>query len=91
MKEKTKRAVTKRTYDRNVRKYAKAAGEAFSSLIAFADKYGPASGRDEYLDELRCLIDTYGRLNCDILEWCYRSGVDAERFACDVNNSTPTK
>lgn len=83
---KTKQVVTKRTYDRNVRKYAKASGEALRSLMAFADKYRPASGGDKYLDELSSLVDMYGRLNCEVLEWCYRSGVDVDRFSCDVNN-----
>ena len=82
----TKKTVTRRTYDRNVRKYAKAAGEAFRSLLAFADKYGPTSGGARFMDELCSVVDTYSRINWDILEWCHRSGVDAGDFASDINS-----
>lgn len=82
----TKKTITKRTYDRNVRKYAKAAGEAFRSLLAFADKYGPPSGGAKFMDELSRVVDTYSRINWDILEWCHRSGVNVGDFASDINN-----
>ena len=82
----TKKTITKRTYDRNVRKFAKAADEAWCRLSAFVEKHGPPGSKDEFQDELCSLVDGYIDLNCDILLWCHRNGVSAPDFVCDVEN-----
>ena len=75
-----------RTYDKNVRKYRKAADDAYCRLMAFADKYGPVRGGEEYRDGLCEEVDAYIHLNFGIYEWCRRSGVNVRDFVTDIYN-----
>ena len=80
--------VTKKTYNKNVRKYAKGYASAFDDLTKFVNDHckGGAKKRDEALDIVCSVVDRYINLNIGMREWCEKNGVGIADFACDVMN-----
>lgn len=89
MKTSLKKGVSKRTYDRNVLKFAKRAAASFDGLSAFIEKHTekmrPAE-RETFVDELTKLIDEYIMMNAEMHTWCNFNGVDVSGFFFDVIN-----
>ena len=90
---KRKSGVTKRTWDKNAKRFAAQATEAWSDLNAFVESRCKLKGTkwreiwcDKFRDELCEIVDKYVNLNCDIHAWCRKNGVDPVDFMCDVNN-----
>lgn len=84
-----KNGVTKRTRARNVRRFAKEIASAWKSLNDFVDshcKLKSAKEREAFMDGLCDVADKYVELNCAILTWCHKNGVDPRDFMCDVDN-----
>jgi hypothetical protein len=89
-----KNGVTKRTRDRNVRRFAKEGASAWKSLYDFVDvhcKRKSAKEREAFMDGLCDVVDKYVELNCAVLTWCHKNGVDpfdfiSDVFGCDVDN-----
>lgn len=81
-----KNGVSKRTYDRNVLRFAKESGDNWNELVKFVKKHSKKKERDAFADELTKLIDAYSELTSKILVWCSRNGVDAQDVFCDVMN-----
>ena len=84
-----KNGVTKRTWDRNARKFADVAGSAWRDLNAFVEsncKRRSEKEREAFCDNLCEIVDMYVEFNCAILTWCHKNGVDPRDFVCDVEN-----
>ena len=87
--EKKKSGVTKRTWDKNVRKFATASASAWRELNAFVDshcKRRPKKVKETFMDELCAVVDKYIMLNAELHDWCHKHKVDLEAFVCDVIN-----
>ena len=84
-----KQGVTKRTRDRNVRRFSDKSVHAWKCLNKFADDhYKKKCERERFVDELCEVVDRYINLNCEILLWCNKNGVDPCDFVCDVENNS---
>lgn len=84
-----KTGVTKQTYSRNVKKFAAISRDAWRGLNAFVDSHCKSkkpNARIEFLDDLCVAADKYVELNCAIMHWCQKNGVDLQDFLCDVEN-----
>ena len=85
-----KNTVTKRTWNKNVNKFANAFRECWKDLDMFVatNTKGKASKkRDEFRDRLCDLIDKYIILNCNVQDWCFKNKVNQDDFISDVINS----
>lgn len=88
-----KSTVTKRTWNKNVNKFANAFRECWKDLdmfVASNTKGKNMEKQDAFRESLCDLIDKRIKLNCDILDWCHRNKVSLEDFLCDVLNSGTT-
>lgn len=83
-----KNGVTRKTWDKNVRRFAMESTSAWRDLEAFAKSHCKRSekARQAFLDELCPLVDKYVDINCKIRDWCHKNGVDIGEFICDVDN-----
>ena len=83
-----KTGVTKRTWDKNAKRFAMESTAAWRDLNAFVKSHckGSEKKRASYLDELSVIVDKYIEFNCAILTWCNKNGVDPRDFVCDVEN-----
>ena len=82
-----KTGVTKRTYDKNVRRFAKVRADAWDVLNSFVEsRCRTSKARNDFRDRLCEIVDKYIDFNCEMLTWCHRNGVDARDFVCDVVN-----
>lgn len=84
-----KTGITRRTYSRNMKKFAAAANSAWRDLNAFVDsrcRPKRQKARDAFRDELCKVVDKYIEFNCAIVLWCQKNGVDLQDFICDVEN-----
>lgn len=84
-----KNVITKRTRTRNVMRFANEIVSAWKSLNNFVDdhcKRKSANVREAFMDRLCEVTDKYVELNCAILTWCHKNGVDACDFICEVEN-----
>ena len=83
-----KTGVTKRTWNKNARKFAMESTASWRDLNAFVKSHckGGEKKRAAFLDELCPIIDRYIHFNCEILMWCHKNGVDPRDFVCDVVN-----
>ena len=82
-----KTGVTKRTYDKNVRRFAKDCVDAWSDLNSFVEsRCRTSKARDDFRDRLCEIVDKYIDINYEMHTWCHRNGVDARDFVCDVVN-----
>ena len=85
-KKKKPTGVTERTRSARVRKFAVGAAYAWRSLNAFVQKHcshAPEQAREAF-DDLCDVVDRYVHLNCEVLTWCHRNGVDPRDFVCEV-------
>lgn len=81
--------VTKRTWDKNARKFAMASTSAWRNFNAFVSEHCKRKSkkeRDAFSDALSEVVDEYVKVNCEILTWCHKNGVNPQDFVCDVNN-----
>lgn len=88
-----KSTVTKRTWNKNVNKFANGFRECWKDLdmfVASNTKGKTSKKRDAFRDRLCDLIDKYIMLNCDVRDWCHKNNVSREDFICDVLNSGTT-
>lgn len=84
-----KTGVTKRTRNRNIRRFADESVYAWKCLEKFADSHCKGkSEKGRFVDELCDVVDRYIDLNCKILLWCHKNGVDPRDFVCDVENNS---
>lgn len=82
-----KNRVTKRTLDKNARKFSDLSNAAWNDLCAFANSHCRGEKkREAFLEELCVIVDKYIDLNCKIIMWCHKNGVDPMDFMCDVVN-----
>ena len=83
-----KNGVTKKTWDKNARKFARESSSAWFDLEGFVKKHCKRSekARQTMLDELCPIVDKYVDINCKIRDWCFKNGVDIGEFICDVDN-----
>ena len=85
-KKKNPAGVTERTRAARVRKFAVGAADAWRGLNAFVRKrcsHEPEQAMEAF-DDLCNVVDRYVHLNCEILRWCHRNGVDPGDFVCEV-------
>ena len=88
-----KNTVTKRTWNKNVNKFANAFRECWKDLEMFVEtntKGKTSKKRDEFRDRLSDLIDKYIILNCNVKDWCFKNKVNQDDFFSDVINSGTT-
>lgn len=71
-------------YDAYVTKCAKKAGNNFKRLMSFCKKHDISSSE---MDRLCSIIDSYSKLNCDIMSWSVKNKIDYEKLSIDVTNS----
>lgn len=83
-----KPGVTKRTWNKNAKKFATESTAAWRDLNAFVKSHckGSEKKREAFLDELSKIVDRYIEFNCAILTWCHKNGVNPQDFVCDVVN-----
>ena len=86
-----KNCVTKRTWDKNAKKFAKESAAAWRDLNKFVEsrcmmKEGRELWCELFRNELCEIVDRYVELNCAIYTWCHKNGVDVSDFMCDVDN-----
>ena len=83
-----KTGVTKRTWDKNARRFAMESTTAWHDLEAFVKAHCKRSekARQTMLDEICPIVDRYIDINCRIRDWCYKNGVELDTFMCDVTN-----
>ena len=83
-----KNGVTKQTREKNARRFAMESTSAWRDLNAFAKAHCKRSkkAQDAFMDELCPIVDKYIEVNCKILTWCHKNGVDPRDFVCDVEN-----
>ena len=79
--------MTKRTYTRKTKLYAKESEELYYNLIKFAKAHCKKREMESFLDELTQLIDSYINFNCKVYLWCNRYGVDVRNMFEDLNNA----
>lgn len=87
---KRKSGVTKRTWSKNATKFAASYSSAWKDLNAFVNshcKRKSANEKEMFTDALYEIVDRYVNLNCEILTWCHKNGVNPEKFICDVINN----
>ena len=85
-----KSTVTKRTWNKNVNKFANAFRECWKDLemfVATNTKGKTSKKQDEFRDRLCGLIDKYIILNCNVQDWCFKNKVNQDDFFSDVINS----
>ena len=85
-----KNTVTKRTWNKNVNKFANAFRECWKDLdmfVATNTKGKTSKKRDEFMESLCDLIDKHIILNCNVQDWCFKNKVNQEDFVCDVISS----
>lgn len=75
--------VTKKQCDKKVQEAINKAKKNFKKLKAFAKRNKIS---DKELDKLCDIIDSYSILNCDLLDWSIKNGVDYSDMACGVLN-----
>lgn len=88
-----KSTVTKRTWNKNVNKFANAFRECWKDIdmfVASNTKGKNAEKRDAFMESLCDLIDKHIMLNCEVRDWCHKNKVNPEDFICDVLNSGTT-
>ena len=79
--------VTKKTIARNIQKFSDMSLESWNAFNKFVDSHWRSKKKREVvLDELCEIVDKYVELNCRILMWCQKNGVDPVQFMCDVEN-----
>lgn len=81
--------VTKRTLKRNARRFARDSTSAWHGLNAFVNEFcglNRKTYREKFMDKLCEVVDEYVTLNCAILMWCHKNGVDPCDFVCEVEN-----
>lgn len=85
-----KNGVTKRTWNKNAKKFSAERNEAWRDLNAFVESHcrGSEKKREKFLDSLCKVVDRYIALNNGMLMWCHKNGVDPQDFFCDVMNDT---
>ena len=86
--------VTKRTWNKNATKFAAEYSASWKDLNAFVESNCAKKstiGRESFRDNLCEVVDRYVNLNCDILMWCHKNGVDPRDFVCDVMNMSSVK
>ena len=86
---KKKNGVTKRTWDKKVRVFARESTSAWRDLEAFVKAHcgkKTEKARMAMMDELCPIVDKYVDINCKIRDWCHKNGVDIGEFICDVDN-----
>lgn len=86
---KRKTGVTKRTWSKNATKFAASYSSAWKDLNAFVDSHCKRRSekvKEAFRDELCEIVDRYVNLNCEILLWCHKNGVEPQDFVCDVMN-----
>lgn len=85
---KKKNGVTKKTLEKNVRKFARESSSAWFDLEGFVKKHCKRSekARQAMMDELCPIVDRYININCHIRDWCHKNGVELDQFICDVVN-----
>jgi len=83
-----KTGVTKRTWDKNAKRFAMVSNANWQGIKAFVKLHckGGEKKREVFLDDLCPIIDRCVELNCAILMWCNKNGVDPRDFVCDVEN-----
>lgn len=83
-----KNGVTKRTWDKNARRFAMESASAWRDLSAFVKSHcrGGDKKREAFCDEMCGIVDRYIEFNCAILMWCHKNGVNPQDFVCDVEN-----
>ena len=89
-----KSTVTKRTWNKNVNKFANEFRELWKDIdmfVASNTKGKTTEKRDEFRDRLCDLIDKYINVNCKIKDWCFKNKVNHEDFVYDVISSGATK
>lgn len=83
-----KKTISKSTYKRQVRKYAKEYNHAFDKVEEFMDKYFKKNKKYAAIsDELSKVIDTYIDLNSSSFRWCIKNGVNPDKIISDVLNA----
>ena len=85
-----KSTVTKRTWNKNVNKFANAFRECWKDLEMFVEtntKGKTSKKQDEFRESLCDLVDKYIILNCDIQDWCFKNKASQDDFVSDVINS----
>jgi len=82
----TKTGVTKRTWNKKAKEFAKKSISAWNDLNTFVNSKCKLEEVEKFRDELCELVDKYVELNCDIHIWCRKNGVDTSDFMCDVSN-----
>ena len=93
-----KNGVTKRTWNKNAKKFSAERNEAWRDLNAFVESHckidwtedvqSAEKKREKFLDSLCKVVDRYIALNNEMLTWCHKNGVDPNDFFCDVMNET---
>jgi hypothetical protein len=83
---KNTKGVTKRTWNKKAKEFAKKSTSAWKDLNTFVQSKCKPEEAEKFRDELCDLVDKYVELNCDIHIWCRKNGVDTSDFMCDVNN-----
>ena len=84
-----KTGVTKRTWDKNARRFAMVSTSAWRDLNAFVNSHCKRKSekvKEKFRDELCEVVDRYVNFNCEILTWCHKNGVNPQDFVCDVEN-----
>lgn len=84
-----KAKVTERTRTLRARRFAEEVDKAYKAFGAFVDtrcRHRSRRERDEAMEALSEVVDTYIDLNYRILAWCRRNNVPAADFVCDVLN-----
>lgn len=74
----------KNKYDAYVAKCAKKAGNNFKRLMTFCKKHDISSSE---MDTLCKIIDSYSKLNCDIMAWSVKNDIDYDKLTIDVADS----
>ena len=85
---KEKKQITKETYSRNVRKFAKEGNEAFDAFESFCSTHCKGKKKlREFTDELAELSDRFRGIDVRMCMWCQKNGINIPEFAEDVMNS----
>lgn len=87
-KKRRKNGVTKRTYDRNVKRFAKKCSMAWNGFERFVrNNCKDPEKIEKFSDEMSKVVDSFINANCEIYAWCNSRGVDVGDFICDVDNT----
>lgn len=60
--------------------------QVLQDFVHYHCKYKSKKMRERFEDEMCKIVDAYVHLNINILLWCFKNGVDAGNFGCDVTN-----